>query len=698
MRRKYIFCQIKHLLIAVSLLCAFETTAQLCTPDYFFKRYQGNAAVYTGKVISTAQNDILTVGAALKLNGEFLDATDGWLTKLSPRGTVLWSKRYFMPGFNSGGFLSVENATDSSYLVTARFGKYKRKFDGTLEELDAASFLIHIDKFGNVLWVKRMNNYINDSALSSVTRLQNNTFLITGTLFKSSLLKMLLLNFDLDGNVIWDKIMYMDSAQFGSPAVKQLNNGQVVLTGYSFKTAPNFTSFSDLGWYFFKVDPLTGSLIRSSGIYFNRGPSDRIAGFDNINDIFELPNDTLVLSTSFSGMQIFGPVPGVKEALLIKAGTNGQFYSSDGYYNTVPGCRLMDAQYVNGKYRLLMDDGYKTLYAELNRGGEIINQRAYGNAYSLLQGYKLLDGDPSIRSLFTGRGQYPLLGLLKTESDGSIPCVQTPSQMIKESITSAFSTGNIQVGYIIPSFPFVLDDLGKSISWAYYNFDQTTDCIVTCCDNIQSDTTRTELCNALSYRLPDNSLVRETGIYYVNLKNANNCDSIAYYDIRFLKKPVINLGEDTCFVNNSPVVLRADSGYTNYTWNGISLNQHIYPAITPGKYILSITNQCGTGVDEIEIYKDCEYPVYMPSGFTPGNDGLNDYYNYPLQNKNRLVSLDIYNRYGQRVFYTTDRAKGWNGKIGNMEQPTGVYVYILRLKTLDGKEVLKKGNFLLIRK
>jgi len=78
--------------------------AQICTPDIFFKRYDGNAAVYTNKVITTTQGDILSVGAVLKLNGEFLDATDGWLTKLSSRGTVLWSKRYFAPGFNSGGF------------------------------------------------------------------------------------------------------------------------------------------------------------------------------------------------------------------------------------------------------------------------------------------------------------------------------------------------------------------------------------------------------------------------------------------------------------------------------------------------------------------------------------------------------------------------------------------------------------------
>jgi len=357
----------------------------------------------------------------------------------------------------------------------------------------------------------------------------------------------------------------------------------------------------------------------------------------------------------------------------------------------------MDAQYVNRKFRLLLDDGFKTLYAELNRAGDITSQMAYGNVFSLLQGYQLLDGAPDVRSFFTGRGQYPLLGLMKAEPDGSISCMQTTSQIIKNPITATYRTESVSVDYIRPSFPFVFDDLGQSVSWAYYNFNTITDCIVTCCDNIRSDTTQTQLCNSLSYRLPDNSVVRETGMYYVNVKNANNCDSIAYYDIQFLKKPVINLGEDTCFVNSTPIVLRADSGFSSYNWMGRNSPNYTYTATVPGNYTLSITNQCGTGVDEIIIYEDCEFPVFMPTGFTPGNDGLNDFYNYPIQNKNRLISLDIYNRFGQLVFYTTDRSKGWNGKLKNIEQPTGVYVYILRVETLDGRTLVKKGSFALIR-
>lgn len=686
------------LFIAAAISFPLLLNAQVCTPDYFFHRYQGNgAAVYTGKVITTYQHEVIAAGSTLKLNGEFLDATDGWVIKLSPRGTVLWSKRYFIPGFNSGGFLSIENATDSTYLVTARYGKYKRRIDGSLQELDAASFLIYLDKFGNIIWVKRITNYINDSFLFGITRLQDNSFLIAGNIQNSAGQKILLLKVNLSGAVDWYRIILTEGIQTGIPVVKQLNNGQLLLTGYTMRFAPDFTYSTDQGYYFFKFEANSGSLLRSSAIYFNRQHLTRPASFDNINSVIELPNDTLILASSFSGQQLFGPLPGTRQALIIKAGTNGQFYSASGYMNTQPGLRLSDAKLIDGKFGLLLDNGYKSFYAEVDRSGEITSQRAYGNAYSLLEGYKLIEGAPQIRTFFYGRGQYPIIGLMKAESGGFIPCIETPSQLIREDVSSQFSTGTIDQSNIISSFPFKFEDMGNSVAWSYYNFNTTTDCRVTCCDNIRSDTTRTELCSTYGYRLPDNSIVKETGIYYVNVKNANNCDSIAYFDVKFSFKPAVNLGNDTCLINNQPVTLVADSGFANYNWSGLNSPDHKYTVTSPGSYTLSITNQCGTGNDEIIVYEDCEHPVYIPSAFTPNNDGRNDVFRYPAQNKNRFISLSIYNRWGQRIFYSTNPREDWDGQYKNQQQPGDVYAYVLQLKTLDGRPITKKGTVVLIR-
>lgn len=684
------------ILIAVTTLLS-TATAQVCVPDHFMKHYQGNTAVYTAKVIITPQDDIVVSGSTLKINGEFLDATDGWITKLSPRGTVLWSRRYYIPGFNSGGFFSIENATDSSYLVSGRFGKYKRRQDGSLEQLDAASFLFHIDKFGNLVWAKRINQYIDDSFLSSITKLQDNNFLIAGNIYNNAGTKLLLLNIDLAANVNWYQLIFSDSSLFAGPTVKQMNNGTLLAVGITQKSGNN-NILRDQGYYFLKFDPATGNMISSKGIFINTGFDDIPTGHDNIKNIIDHGNDSVLLFTSFSGDRFFGASPGTRHGLLLRTSSNGQVHKADKFslVSPLPGFRLTDGQFIDGKYKLLFDNGFTTYYAEANRSSQVINQKAYGNVYSLLKGDRLLGGHIKNRIYYNGRGQYALMGLMKTEEDASIPCMETPAQIISENTTSSFRNGNITTMFITTSFPFAFEDFA-GIGRAEYNFQPVIECIATCCDNIPSDTTRKEFCNTPGYRLPDNSFVKETGIYYIKVKNANNCDSIAYYDLTFNFKPRIDLGADTCFITPQPIILKVDSGYSNYNWMGVNSPDHTYPAISPGKYTVTVSNQCGTAVDQIEIFNDCEFPVYMPTAFTPNNDGLNDVYLFPSLNKNRFVSLKIYNRYGQEVFRSSDATKGWNGKLYNKYQATGVYVYLLEILTLDGRKILKKGSFTLLR-
>ncbi len=682
------------------LLCFLKVClpsgAQVCTPDHFFKRYQGNSAVYNYKTITTPASDVLCGGATLKLNGEFPDATDGWITKLSPRGTILWSKRYFIPGFNSGGFLSIENATDSTYLVTGRFGKYKRNLNGSLQELDAASYLIYLDKFGNIIWVKRITNYINDSYLSTITRLSDNSFLISGNVINTAGAKLLLLKTDLSGNVAWHKLMFVDSCQTGTAAVKELSNGELLLSGMTYKPAPDYSYIADQGYYFIKLDAQTGSVTRSSAIYFTRNKEPRFYSFENTKKILQIANDTLVLAASFSGHQSFIAEPGVKQALVIKTGINGQFYQADAYYNTQPGCQLLDIHFTGNQYHALVDDGYKSLYMGLDRSGGVLTQRSYGNAFSLLKAYKFLDNGQG-KILYSGRRQYALLGFMKTEDDGSIPCMETGPQLVREPVSSLFTTGLLQMTYITTSFPFAFEDMGRSMGWSAYTFAVTTDCSASCCDNIRSDTSHTELCNAPQYRLPDNSIIKETGLYYTQHRTNLNCDSTAYYDIIFSKNPIVNLGEDTCLNTGTTVVLRTDSGYLNYNWMGAISGSHTFGVSAPGVYSVSVTNQCGTASDEIEVFRDCNFPVYIPSAFTPNNDGLNDNFGYPLMNKNRFISLSIYNRYGQQIFFSTDKSKRWDGRYKEALQPADLFVYYIRLLTLDGKPVTQKGTVQLIR-
>jgi len=57
----------------------------------------------------------------------------------------------------------------------------------------------------------------------------------------------------------------------------------------------------------------------------------------------------------------------------------------------------------------------------------------------------------------------------------------------------------------------------------------------------------------------------------------------------------------------------------------------------------------------------------------------------------------IFNRYGQKVFETSNVSAGWDGTIGGNQSGTGAYVYTIVIKTSAGTTIEKKGTVLLIR-
>ncbi|MBC7947926.1 MAG: gliding motility-associated C-terminal domain-containing protein [Chitinophagaceae bacterium] len=90
--------------------------------------------------------------------------------------------------------------------------------------------------------------------------------------------------------------------------------------------------------------------------------------------------------------------------------------------------------------------------------------------------------------------------------------------------------------------------------------------------------------------------------------------------------------------------------------------------------------------------------IAVPTGFTPNNDGKNDYL-YPNNAiKARDLEFRVYNRWGQQVFATRNWQEKWDGKINGILQAPGVFVWFLRYThTTTGQQVFQKGTTTLIR-
>ncbi len=138
------------------------------------------------------------------------------------------------------------------------------------------------------------------------------------------------------------------------------------------------------------------------------------------------------------------------------------------------------------------------------------------------------------------------------------------------------------------------------------------------------------------------------------------------------------------------------AGATQWAWNfgdgGTSAEQnpfHTYPG--PGTYtlLLSVANASGcNGVayQLIEIVDE----IVVPNVITPNGDGVNDLFTIKTQGL-KSYELTIWNRWGTKVFATTNALDHWDGKLNGNPVPNGVYFYILNV-TRSTKQLEFHGN------
>ncbi len=95
--------------------------------------------------------------------------------------------------------------------------------------------------------------------------------------------------------------------------------------------------------------------------------------------------------------------------------------------------------------------------------------------------------------------------------------------------------------------------------------------------------------------------------------------------------------------------------------------------------------------------ENCPIYIYIPNAFSPNNDGNNDVFKPLVSGRLLNYWFNIYNRYGQVIFSTTEVGKGWDGKIGGLGQNTGSFVWTCSYQFINKPVVSKKGTVLLVR-
>lgn len=199
------------------------------------------------------------------------------------------------------------------------------------------------------------------------------------------------------------------------------------------------------------------------------------------------------------------------------------------------------------------------------------------------------------------------------------------------------------------------------------------------------------------------------GDYDVTVTDANGCTATESYtivptgsldvDVTPLSSTIL-AGET---VGLTAIVTPAVAGAT-YQWNpstDLTCDDCANPTASPDEttiYTVTVTSPDGcTGTASATVFIELVCGEYfMPTIFSPDGNTNNDelclYGSCFVE-----VSLKIYDRWGEKVFETTDQSNCWDGTYKGKPMNAASYVYVLELTLQDGTTVSEKGNVTLVR-
>lgn len=190
--------------------------------------------------------------------------------------------------------------------------------------------------------------------------------------------------------------------------------------------------------------------------------------------------------------------------------------------------------------------------------------------------------------------------------------------------------------------------------------------------------------------------VQQPGLYSATI-DLNGCTASDSIQIYYRLKPVFTLGPDSVICPGAPYTLQpvVNESPVSYLWqDGSSLPYLLIQQ--PGTYNVTISNNCGSSYDAIRFDTGiCN--LFIPTAFTPNGDGRNDVFRITYSGVLLQFHLMVYNRWGQKMFETTDIHTGWDGTQNGAALPIGSYIWMLQLTTAQGAAIQQNGTVTIIR-
>lgn len=114
-------------------------------------------------------------------------------------------------------------------------------------------------------------------------------------------------------------------------------------------------------------------------------------------------------------------------------------------------------------------------------------------------------------------------------------------------------------------------------------------------------------------------------------------------------------------------------------------------------YVRLTNGSCTSEIAAVNVKIVDKQAVYVPTAFSPNNDGKNDIIRPIVLGIVKKFQFTIYNRWGQLIFQVSEIGKGWDGKIAGVLQDPNVFIWTCIYQFEDGEQRMERGTFTLLR-
>lgn len=205
--------------------------------------------------------------------------------------------------------------------------------------------------------------------------------------------------------------------------------------------------------------------------------------------------------------------------------------------------------------------------------------------------------------------------------------------------------------------------------------------------------------------LVGNHVHYQSGVFSDTLISSSACDSVIILSLTVLQAGVdISASPDTLFfigdqIDLTAIPLNSNDSVLFWLPNSLFVNSNAFTnSVLPSNTVwvgVETINKAGCKAqDSLRLVK---IDVEVPNAFTPNGDNQNDVFLIKGTGVEAVESFEIFNRWGEKIFTTSDSSIGWDGRYKGVPQQMDTYTYQIKVRNKISKKIRTlRGNFVLI--